>query len=125
MIDPTTGWFEIRETSTKAADDIANVLEQAWLSHHPWPSNVIFDRGSEFKAEVSKMLKQDCSVEVKTTATCNPQANSAVEYVHQTVGNMIRTFQVCDNDSLDDEDPWASILTAIAAAVCCTCNATM
>ena len=71
------------------------------------------------------MLKQDCSVKVKTTVTRNPQANSAVEHVHQTVGNMIRTFQVCNNDSLDDEDPWAGILTAIAAAVRCTCNATI
>ena len=125
MIDPATGWFEIRETSTKAADNIANVPEQAWLSHHPWPSNVIFDCGSKFKAEASKMLKQDCGVKVKTTATRNPQANSAVERMHQTVGNMIRMFQVCDNDLLDDEDPWAGILTAIAAAVHCTCNATM
>ena len=77
MINPTTGWFEIRETSTKAADNIANVLEQAWLSRCPWPSNVIFDHGSEFKAEASKMLKQDCSVKVKTTVTRNPQANSS------------------------------------------------
>ena len=38
---------------------------------------------------------------------------------------MIHMFQVCDNDSLDDEDPWAGILAAIVAAVCCTCNATM
>ena len=71
------------------------------------------------------MLKQDCGVKVKTTVTRNPQANSAVEHVHQTVGNMIRTFQVCDNDSLDDEDPWAGILTAVMAAVCCTHNTTM
>ena len=109
----------------KAADNVANVPEQAWLSHYPWPSDVIFDCRSEFKAEASKMLKQDCGVKVKTTVTCNPQANSAVEHVHQTVGNMIHMFQVCDNDSLDDEDPWASILTAIAAAVRCACNATM
>ena len=71
------------------------------------------------------MLKQDCGVKVKTTATRNPQANSAVERMHQTVGNMICMFQVCDDDSLDDEDPWAGILTAVVAAVCCTCNATM
>ena len=71
------------------------------------------------------MLKQDCGVKVKTTTTRNPQANSAVEHVHQTVGNMIRTFQVHDNDLLDDEDPRASILAAVAAAVRCTHNATM
>ena len=32
MIDPATSWLEIQETSTKAADNITNVLEQAWLS---------------------------------------------------------------------------------------------
>ena len=32
MIDPATGWFEMREIKTKKADEIANVLEQAWLT---------------------------------------------------------------------------------------------
>ena len=56
MIDPATGWFEMREIETKSADNIANVLETAWLTRYPWPLKVIFDCGSEFKAEVQMML---------------------------------------------------------------------
>jgi hypothetical protein len=59
MIDPATGWFEIHEIPTKSADVVANVLEQAWLSRYPWPSKLILDRGSEFKAKVAKMVKND------------------------------------------------------------------
>ena len=54
----------------------------------------------------------------------NPQANAIVEHVHQTIGNMIRTFQVYDNDELDDEDPWTGILAAIMAAVRSTYSTT-
>ena len=49
---PATGWFEMREIETKSADSVANVLEQAWLTCYPWPARMIFDRGSEFKAEL-------------------------------------------------------------------------
>ena len=39
MIDPATGWFKIREITTKKADNIANVLDQAWLTPYPWQIN--------------------------------------------------------------------------------------
>jgi transposase InsO family protein len=124
MIDPATGWFEMREIKTKSADNIANVLEVAWLARYPWPSKVIFDRGSEFKAEVNTMITRDYGVRSKPTSVRNPQANAIVERVHQTIGNMIRTFEVYDNDSLDDEDPWTGILSAVMAAVRSTYSTT-
>ena len=124
MIDPATGWFEMKEITTKQADSIANVIEQTWLTRYPWPSKVIFDRGSEFKAEVTEMLKQDYGINVKVTTTRNPQANSIVERVHQTIGNMMRTFQVYDNDDVEDDDPWSGIFSAIMAAVRCTYSTT-
>ena len=124
MIDPATGWFEIREIKTKAADVVANVLEQAWLTRYPWPSQLVFDRGSEFKAEVTQMVTNDYGIKTKPTTTRNPQANAIVERVHQTIGNMIRTFQVYDNDSVDDVDPWSGILSAVMAAVRSTVSTT-
>jgi hypothetical protein len=124
MIDPATGWFEIREIKTKTADVIAGVLEQAWLTRYPWPSKLIFDRGNEFKAEVNKMITNDYGIKAKPITTRNPQANAILERVHQTIGNMIRTFQVYDNDSLDDNDPWSGILAAVSAAVRSTYSTT-
>ena len=38
MIDPATGWFKMREIETKSADNVANVLEQAYLTRYPWPT---------------------------------------------------------------------------------------
>jgi transposase InsO family protein len=125
MIDPATGWFEMREIQTKKADVVANVLEQAWLTRYPWPTQMIFDRGSEFKAEMTQMLKTDYGIKVKAVTTRNPQANAIVERIHQTIGNMIRTFEIYDNDGIDDDDPWSGILAAVMAAVRSTYATTM
>ena len=60
MIDPVTGWFEIREVpGTKRVDFVANIVEQAWLTRYPWPQKVILDRGTEFMAEFRKMIQDD------------------------------------------------------------------
>ena len=47
-----------------------------------------------------------------------------VERVHQTIGNMIRTFELYDNDGIDDDDPWSGILAAVMAAVRSTYSTT-
>ena len=114
MIDPATGWFEMREIKTKSADTMANVLEQARLTRYPWPIRIVFDSGSEFKAALCQMLKNDHGVNVKPIMTRNPQANAIVERVHQTIGNMIRTFELYDN-GIDDDGPWSGILAAVMA----------
>jgi transposase InsO family protein len=122
MIDPATGWFEIRPVpGTKRADVVANIVEQAWLTRYPWPQEVIFDRGTEFMAEFSEMLINDYGIKKKPITKRNPQANAIVERVHQTIGNMIRTFQV---HSVDDDDPWTGILSAVAFAVRSTVHTT-
>ena len=45
MIDPSTGWIEIRAVSSAQADLVANQVELAWLTHYPLPTKVIVDRG--------------------------------------------------------------------------------
>ena len=47
-----------------------------------------------------------------------------MERVHQTIGNMIRTFSVQSNTGLDEEDPWSGILAAVAFAVRATVHTT-
>jgi hypothetical protein len=44
----------------------------------------------------------------------NPQANPIVERAHQTLGNLIRSFQLQDKPYYDPDDPWGGILVAIA-----------
>ena len=124
MIDPATGWFEIVEVTTKRADVVANAVEQTWLTRYPWPQNVVLDRGKEFMAEFSRMIKNDYGIKKKLITTRNPQVNSIVERVHQTLGNMIRTFSVQDME-LDEDDPWSGILSAIAFSIRATVHTTL
>ena len=124
MIDPATSWFEIAEVPNRRADEVANLLEQTWLSRYPWPQHVIHDRGNEFMAEVHEMLKEDYGCTVNKITTRNPQANAIVERVHQTIGNMIRTWFVDDPD-LDEKDPYKGLLTAVAFATRATIHTTL
>ena len=121
MIDPATGWFECKEITTKQADVIANVVEQTWFTRYPWPQQVVLDRGTEFMAEFTKMCEREYGLTKRPITTRNPQANSVLERIHQTIGNMIRTFQPQD---LDEEDPWSGILSATMFAVRSTVHTT-
>jgi hypothetical protein len=35
MIDPATGWFEIKQYDDKKSITVANIVEQEWLTHYP------------------------------------------------------------------------------------------
>jgi hypothetical protein len=69
------------------------------------------------------MLKE-YGVKKKPITTRNPQANAIVEQVHQTIGNIIRTFELQDN-YLDEDDPWKGILSATAFAIRATYHTTL
>ena len=125
MIDPATGWFEIQQYDDKQSITVANIIEQEWFSRYPWPTQVTFDRGSEFIGQdFQKMIKEDYGVQAKPITVRNPQANAIVERVHQVIGNIIRTFEL-ENNYLDEGDPWKGILSATAFAVRSTFHTTL
>jgi transposase InsO family protein len=121
MIDPATGWFEIASIDTKRANVIANTVEHTWFTRYPWPSHVVLDRGTEFMAEFTHMLVTEYGITKKVITKRNPQANSIIEQVHQTIGNMLCTFSV---QSTDNNSWWNGILLAVAFAVCATVHTT-
>ena len=59
MIDPTTGWIEIRTVLSAQADLVANQVELALLKRYPIPSKVIVDRGNKFLAKFRDMIIND------------------------------------------------------------------
>jgi hypothetical protein len=122
MIDPATGWFEIVPIADKTSMEVANEAELAWFTRYPWPTTIIFDRGSEFMGEFARMCLEDYGLKRKPITTRNPQANAIVERVHQTVGNMIRTLQVQNSD---EPDPWRGVLAAVGFAVRSTYHTTL
>ena len=124
MIDPATGWFEIRETKTKSSDVIANHVEIAWLTRYPWPVYITYDHGGEFLGqEFQALVNEEYGIKARPASKRNPQANAILERVHATLGNMIKTFEVQDRD-MDEEEPWIGILSAVAWAIRSTYHTT-
>jgi transposase InsO family protein/exonuclease VII small subunit len=125
MIDPATGWFEIHQYDDKRSMTVANIAEQEWFARYPWPTQVTFDRGSEFIGkDFQKMIKEDYAIKAKPITVRNPQANAIVERIHQVIGNMVRTFEL-ENNYLDEDDPWKGILSATAFAIRSTYHTTL
>ena len=122
MIDPATGWFEMARIPSKDAYTVADVVERTWFMRYPWPTKVIVDRGTEFLAEFADMIKHDFGATKKVITTRNPQANSIIERVHQTIGNMIRSFEI---NKSTDTDPWDAVLAATMFAVRTTAHTTL
>jgi transposase InsO family protein len=98
MINPATGWFKIHQYDDKRSITMANIAEQEWFSRYPWPAQITYDRGSDFiGADFQKMIKNDYGIKGKPITVRNPQANAIVERVHQTIGNIVRTFELENN----------------------------
>ena len=123
MIDPATGWFELQTTDGKSAMEVANQVEQTWLSRYPWPQEIVYDRGSEFMGDFANMIADDYGITKRPITVRNPQANSIIERIHQTLGNIIRTFEL-HNDSDVTQDTWKGILSAAMFAVRATYHTT-
>jgi transposase InsO family protein len=124
MIDPATGWFELHEIPNLQSDTVANKIEQEWLSRYPWPTQITYDRGSAFVGTEFQSMLDDYNIKRKPITVRNPQANAIVERVHQTIGNIIRTFEI-QTSYLDESDPWKGILSATAFAIRCTYHTTL
>jgi hypothetical protein len=125
MIDPATGWFEIVQSETKTADVVANKIEIAWLSRYPWPIRITYDHGPEFiGSEFQDLIRKEYDIETKPSSKRNPQSNAILERIHQTIGNMVRTFEI-ENQQIDENDPWTGILSAVAWAVRSTFHTTL
>jgi transposase InsO family protein len=117
MINPAMGWFEIVQSETKTADVVANKAEIAWLSRYPpWPTKIMYDHdGSEFiGSEFQHLIKREQDIEAKPSSERNQRLNAILERMHQTIGNMVCTFEV-ENQPIDQTDPWSGILSAAAA----------
>ena len=60
-------------------------------------------------AEFSKMWHKYCGLKRRPITTRNTQSNAIIEYIHQTIVNIIRTFNV---KKINNDDPWSGILAA-------------
>ena len=112
MIDPATGWFEVKAITNPDSASTMDAFFSEWLCRYPRPNLVGYDNGSEFK----KYFKEMCinyGLKSKPSTAYNPQSNGMIERVHQVLGNALRTFEL-DEEDLKEEDPWMPYLSAAA-----------
>ena len=103
MIGPAKGWFEMAQITNKMAAEIADITEKTWFTRYPLPQRIVFDYGTKFMAELSKTCQNDYGLNRKPITTRNPQSNAIIKRIHQTIGNIIRTFDV---SNIVNNDPW-------------------
>ena len=122
MIDPDAGWFEMAQIPNKTAAEIADITEKTWFTRYPLPQRIVFDSGTKFMVEFAKMCHNEYCLKRKPITTRNPQSNAIIERIHQTIGNIVRTFDV---SNIVNNDPWSGILAATMFAVCATYHTTL
>ena len=82
----------------------------------------MFDRGTKFIAEFSKMCQNNYVLKRKPITTRNTQSNAIIKRIHQTIRNIIRKFDV---SNIVNNDPWPGIISATMFAVCATYHTTL
>ena len=123
MIDPTTGWFEVKDISSATADTCMSAFDDTWLARYPRPQIIGYDNGNEFKNVFSEMCL-NYGIKGKPSTTYNPQSNGIIERVHQVLGDSLCTFEL-EKQELDSNDPWSPFLSSVAYAIRSTYHTTL
>jgi hypothetical protein len=78
---------------------------------------LVFDKGTEFMGDFAQMVAKDYGIERKGITVRKPQCDAIIESIHQTIRNIIRTFEIQSSDDLDENDPWSGILSETMFAI--------
>ena len=124
MIDPATCWFEIAEVKKIDADHAQQAMDDTWLSRYPRPQFLGHDGGSELKNVFSEMRENQHGMKRCKGAAHIPQSNAIAERVHQVLGDMLRTFEL-EEQQLDEDNPFGRFLSACAYSVRSTYHTTL
>ena len=57
MIDCAKGWFKMTQIPNKTAAEIADITEKTWFTRYQLPQRIVFDQGTKFMAEFTKICK--------------------------------------------------------------------
>ena len=123
MIDPCMNLVEIKSTVTTTAKEALVAVENTWLARYPRPQKIVTDQGPEFSGDFSQMCK-DNGIEHSTSTSRNPQGNSLIERIHQTIGQVLRTVVAAkDPKSLSEGNAVIEETLATAMHACrCACS---
>ena len=71
MIDPATGWFEVKDITDASANTCMSAFDDTWLSRYPRPQFIGFDNGNEYK-NVFREMCFNYGIKPKPSTTYNP-----------------------------------------------------
>ena len=57
MIDPATGWFEVKDVVQPDTESCMEAFDDTWLCRYPRPQYLGFDGGSEYKSVFNSMRR--------------------------------------------------------------------
>ena len=123
MIDPVTGWFEVKDISSPSAAACMEAFDDTWLARYPRPQYLGYDGGNEYKA-VFEQLRLNYSMKRCKSSAYNPMSNGIIERVHQVLNNCLRTFELSERE-LDETNPWGQFLSATSFAIRSTVHTTL
>ena len=65
MIDSATSCSEMSQITNKTATEITDIAKKTWFTCYPLPQRIVFDRGTKFMDEFSKMCHNDYGLKRK------------------------------------------------------------
>jgi hypothetical protein len=115
MIDPSTGWLEVKDVNDKSARKSMNNVDDVCISIYPRPEYIGFYNGGEYK-NIFEELVNNYGIKKKNSIPFNPQSNGITERVHLTLNDALRPAKI-DGTELDDKDQWGPFLSSVAYAI--------
>ena len=82
MIDPATSCSEMSQIPNKTATEIADIAKKTWFTRYPLPQKTVFDRGTKFMAQFTKICQNDYGLKSKPITTRSPQSNATTKRIH-------------------------------------------
>lgn len=122
-IDPVTNLLEIiRLQGPKTAENTRKLFENHWLARYPRPLRIIHDHGPEFDGHDFQFPLDYAGIHAVNISPNTPTANSIIETVHRTIGQIIRTLVHIEPPKTSNEAD-TIIDNAIATAMhACRCS---
>ena len=94
MVEPATSWIEIQSVSEARVYLAANQVELACLIRYLIPNKITVNTGKELLAELKTMMANDYRILCNSISIRTMQANTIMEKTHQTICNIVHTFEI-------------------------------
>jgi transposase InsO family protein len=115
IIHTVTNYPETAMIRNKTAEHIGMLFENVWLSRYLRPVKCVFDQGNEFLGSAFQDVLLNHGIEAHPVTVKNPQGNSIVERLHQTIGNLLHLLSAI-HPPKDDERTKDIVNTALQTA---------